>query len=202
MAHRSSNETVYTTSSFGSSLSTPPPSPTKVRRRPEPAVGVDPRDLVGKTLTRVQRSPNHPALTLDFSDNTAYRLLVDGYNPGHGVPKELEMDDTLDNIFNPPNGQLSVALPIIGCTSITLSDKAFQKESRWDQNHLGIAFKFGGGASARWHCVWATLQERDEKDRCIFRSYNDVYLACLQRASPRKIFHRKQNSSGGKSMWK
>src|ERR1700722_95200 len=73
------------------------PSPSKMSgRRPSRglnAVGIDPADLVGKVLTRVRRSPPHPTLTLDFSDNTTFQILVDGYDPVHrGIPKELVTD--------------------------------------------------------------------------------------------------------------
>jgi hypothetical protein len=67
---------------------TPPlPSPTKPRRRPVPlrlqSLGVDPSLLVGKVLTKLSRSSKHPTLTLDFSDNTTFQILVDGYDPVH-----------------------------------------------------------------------------------------------------------------------
>jgi hypothetical protein len=157
---------------------------------------------VGKVLTRVRRSPKHPTVTLDFSDNTTFQILVDGYNPLHpGVPKSLEMDSSLDPIFNPPSGQLHVELNIVDCALITLTDKAFEMRDRveqWDQNHLGVVFKFAEDNA--WHCVWATLMEHDNMiGGCVFRSYDDVYLDQLQR-SPRK--RQKRDASPCKKAWK
>jgi hypothetical protein len=64
-----------------------PSSPSKSRRRPVPlrlqSLGVDPSLLVGKVLTKLSRSSKHPTLTLDFSDNTTFQILVDGYDPVH-----------------------------------------------------------------------------------------------------------------------
>lgn len=184
-------------------LSQAPPSPSKRRRQPNPlrlsSLGIDPSHIIGKVLTRIRRSPHHPTLTLDFADNTTFQVLVDGYDPVHrGIPKTLEMNSSLDPIFNPPEGQASVDLVVSDCASIKLTDKAFERrntENRWDQNHLGIAFKFGD--EKRWHCVWATLSEYDEKmGSCTFRSYDDVYLDRLNR-SPRK--HRSFNRQEMKS---
>jgi hypothetical protein len=191
--------------SLTSSSDSPPPSPSKRRRRPTPLrlthVGIDPGDLVGKVLTRIRRSPNHPTLTLDFSDNTTFQVLVDGYDPVHqGTPKELEMNPSLDPLFNPPNGQLQVSLTVVDCALVTLTDKAFLKKTReahWDQNHLGLGFKFAGAQS--WHCVWATMIEYDEQmGGCVFRSYDDVYLDTLQR-SPRKRRRLSWGSNASKS---
>ena len=181
-----------------------PPSPTKPRRRPPPLFGSDPSDLIGRVLTSVKKSPNHPTLTLDFSDNTTFQILVDGYNPHpdyQGISKILEMDYASDAIFNPPGGVLHTDLTIRDCAMIHLSDRAFDSTQQWDQSHQGIVFKFGGENS--WHCVWAALAEYDETDgRCIFRSYNDVYLESLQRSprSPRKRQPRKK--SFGSGSWK
>jgi len=171
-------------------------------------------------LTRVRRSPTHPALTLDCSDGSSFQLRIDGYNPSYpGVPKSLEMDSSLDPIFNPPSGQLLVDLTILDCATITLMDKAHDtrvelqgaRHEQWDQHHIGVAFKFledsTGDASGKgwgWHCVWATLAEYDEErgegDRaCVFRSYDDVYLESLQRSpqrSPKKRGPRKSSRSG------
>lgn len=102
-----------------------------------------------------------------------------------GLPKELEMDPTLASLLDAADGQLSIAFTIEDCVLITLTDKAFvskQREQRWDQNHIGVAFKFREDQS--WHCVWATLTDH-ENGQCVFRSYDDVYLEQLQR-SPRK----------------
>lgn len=104
---------------------------------------------------------------------------------GSGLPKQLEMDPTLASLMDAADGQLDVAYTMEDCVLITLTDKAFdvkQREQRWDQNHTGLAFKFREDRS--WHCVWATLTDRDN-GHCVFRSYDDVYLDQLQR-SPRK----------------
>lgn len=169
------------------------------------AIGVDPHILVGKTLTYVRRSPTHPSLTLSFSDGTSFRILVDGYDPIHrGVPKALEMDASLSALFDPPGGHRALNLPILDCTLVRLTDKAFERRQtetdadagqRWDQSHLSLAFKFGD--ARRWHCVWATLEEHDaQRGACVFRSFDDVYLERIDRdrqaismrspASPRK----------------
>jgi hypothetical protein len=171
-----------------------------------------------KVLTRVRRSPAHPSLTLDCSDGTSFQLLIDGYNPAHpGVPKFLEMDPSLDLIFNPPSGHLLLDLTIVDCVAITLMDKAHDtrvelqgpRDEQWDQHHIGVAFKFlqdiaEGHGGKGWHCVWATLAEYDEErgeshSACVFRSYNDVYLDTLQRSpsrSPKKRSPRKRNEYG------
>lgn len=106
-------------------------------------------------------------------------------------------------------GKLEKGMLVTDCALIRLTDKAFErqkakaaettkhglapsigKEAKWDQNHLGIAFKFASveteDTRSRWHCVWATLAEYDEDaGTCLFRSYDDVYLNKLER-SPRK----------------
>ncbi|KAG2150522.1 hypothetical protein DEU56DRAFT_780486 [Suillus clintonianus] len=174
----------------GTALCTPP-SPSKPRRRrPVPlrlqGIGVDPSLLVGKVLRRLSRSSKHPTLTLDFSDNTTFQILVDGYDPVHrGLPKELEMDSSLEQLLNTPTKQALVEWTIEDCALITLTDKAFEsreREQRWDQNHSGVAFRFS--EDRMWHCVWATLTDHDD-GTCVFRSYDDVYIDQLHR-SPRK----------------
>ncbi|KAH7888548.1 hypothetical protein F5I97DRAFT_1853546 [Phlebopus sp. FC_14] len=183
-----------------SSSSTPPPvSPTKARRRPVPlrldSVGIDPSLLVGKVLTRISRSSNHPSMQLYFSDDTIYQILVDGYDPIHrGLPKQLEMDPDLGSLLDGVGGRVDVDLTIDDCALITLTDKAFEsrlKEQRWDQNHIGVAFKFS--EDRIWHCVWATLTDH-ENGICVFRSYDDVYVEQLQR-SPRKRRPRAPSST-------
>ncbi|KAG1734702.1 uncharacterized protein EDB91DRAFT_583413 [Suillus paluster] len=166
------------------------PSPSKSRRRPVPlrlnSIGVDPSLLVGKVLMKLSRSSKHPTLTLDFSDNTTFQVLVDGYDPVHrGLPKELEMDSSLEQLLSTPTGQAVVEWTIEDCALITLTDKAFEsreKEQRWDQNHTGVAFRFS--KDRMWHCVWATLTDHHD-GTCVFRSYDDVYVDQLHR-SPRK----------------
>jgi hypothetical protein len=148
------------------------------------SLGVSPRDLIGKVLTRVRKSPIHPSLTLEFSDHSTYQILVDSYDPAYpGVPKRLTTN--MNTLFDPPKGQTDVFHVITGCALITLTDKAFEvngaKHTQWDQNHAGVAFRFEGDSA--WHCVWVTMEEYDEKrGTCIFRSYDDVYLAKLQRS--------------------
>jgi hypothetical protein len=123
--------------------------------------------------------------------------MVDGYDPVHkGLPKELEMDPSLNDLFA---SEGAVDLTVTDCALITLSDKAFARPTndQWDQKHLGVAFKFAGGPSggtSPWHCVWAILQDHDEATgECVFRTYDDVYLEHLQR-SPRKAKHHRRKS--------
>ncbi|EIW83135.1 hypothetical protein CONPUDRAFT_143137 [Coniophora puteana RWD-64-598 SS2] len=164
------------------SSETPPPSPTKPRRPPPvprrlDSIGDDPSLLVGKVLTRLSRSANHPVLTLDFADDTSFQILVDGYDPMHpGLPKSLEMDAALQALLDTAgtSGQARVNFTVKACALITLTDKAFhsdrsatvrpagKSEQRWDQNHTGVALRFaedGGG----WHCVWATLADYEDQ---------------------------------------
>ncbi|EMD37898.1 hypothetical protein CERSUDRAFT_83648 [Gelatoporia subvermispora B] len=172
-----------------------PPSPTKSRS--DASLGVDPSQLIGKVLRRVRRSRAHPNVTLYFADDTAFQIRVAGYDPQHrGIPKEIETDHALEPIFNHPSGECNVALTVANAAIITLADKAFalgERESRWDQQHAGVALKFR--EDGRWHCVWATLQEYEDVDKrdCIFRSYHDVYLDALdrpprrQKSRPRRV---------------
>lgn len=188
---------------------TPPSTPSSSQSRSRPvslrlrSIGVKPSLLVGKVLTRLSRSRKHPTLTLDFSDNTTFQILVDGYDPVHryvlsralieivdnvsyrGLPKELEMDSSLEQLLNTPSGQALVEWTIEDCALITLSDKAFEsreREQRWDQDHIGVAFRFT--EDRKWHCVWVTLTDHTN-GTCVFRSYGDVYIDQLHR-SPRK----------------
>ena len=176
-------------------------------------LGVDPHALVGKQLTRVRRSRTPPCTTLQFSDGSAYQILVVGYDPHYpGLPKVLESDSP---ILNPvaASGTADVRLTISHATAITLSDKAFQvrecaepnspispfpspcsspsksaalppREDRWTQRHAALALKFE--EEPGWHCVWATIAEYDgrDKERCVFRNYADVYLDGLRQAQP------------------
>jgi len=175
------------------------------RPRPPPLrldhLGINPADLVGKVLKSVRRSDKHPSITLAFKDGTCVQIMVDGYDPVHkGVPKELEMDPSLHDLFANDG---AVDLTVTDCALITLSDKAFARPTndQWDQNHLGVAFKFAGASASDaggtgWHCVWAILQDHDEATgECVFRTYDDVYLEHLQR-SPRKAKHRARRKSG------
>lgn len=155
-------------------------------------------------LKRARRSTTHPAVTLDFSDATSFQILVDGYDPVHrGIPKELEMDATLDEILSSPE---QMELQVLDCALVTLSDKAFARkhdhdpeELQWDQKHLGVAFKFAV-ENPKWHCVWAAMEEHDENQgTCVFRSYDDVYLEKLHRPSKKHIrssswIHRRKGS--------
>ncbi|GBE81105.1 hypothetical protein SCP_0308300 [Sparassis crispa] len=193
-------------SSSSSESSSPLSSPTRstppsLPRGRRPQIGIEPSTLIGKKLKLVHRSHRHPTVSLHFTDNTSFQILVDGYDPVHrGVPKEIEMDPELEPIFNHPGGKCKVDLTILNATVITLADKAFElgaKESRWDQDHAGIALKFA--EDQKWHCVWATMAEYDDhargNSRCVFRSYNDVYLATLQRPKNRR--HGRKLSGGG-----
>ena len=173
---------VSSSSTSFQSVETSPPSPTKPRRRPPVSrrlnsIGDDPALLVGKVLTRLNRSASHPVLTLDFADDTSFQILVDGYDPMHpGLPKSLEMDAALQALLDTAgsSGQARVNLTIKGCALITLTDKAFHAdrsaaarpagkfEQRWDQNHTGVALRFAEDGGA-WHCVWATLADYDDR---------------------------------------
>ncbi|KAJ7163591.1 hypothetical protein C8R43DRAFT_1086406 [Mycena crocata] len=166
------------------------------------AHSINPADLVGKVLKSVRRSEKHPSLTLAFADGTRVQIMVDGYDPVHkGVPKELEMDPSLIDLFASAGD--AVNLTVADCALITLSDKAFavregSEGDQWDQHHLGVAFKFaeGGANASGWHCVWAILQDHDEATgECVFRTYDDVYLEHLQR-SPRKARQRRKSGGG------
>jgi len=177
----------------GSPISRPRPPSLRLAH-----LGINPTNLVGKVLKSVRRSERHPSLTLSFSDGTRVQIMVDGYDPVHrGVPKELEMDPSLNELFD--SGE-AVDLTVTDCALITLSDKAFARQSdklddQWDQRHLGVAFKFAGAGGSSWHCVWAILQDHDTTTgECILRTYDDVYLEQLQR-SPRKSRHRKKSGS-------
>ncbi|KAJ8509057.1 hypothetical protein ONZ45_g8725 [Pleurotus djamor] len=192
------------------SSTTPPPSPTKSRQRPQSqsivTIGDEPSALVGKVLRSVKRSPKHPVITMDFTDNTSYQIRIDGYDPQHpGVPKELEMDDTFFDLLNLPNGKLPVPSLVSNCAFVTLTDKAFERkqisgsskyqESGWEQNHLGLALKLAGDFP-RWLCVWATMSDHDPSSRnCIFRNYSDVYLQKLHRQRPHRPSHQRKPSS-------
>ncbi|KAJ7188046.1 hypothetical protein C8R46DRAFT_1053478 [Mycena filopes] len=183
----------------------PQGSPT--RPRPPPLrldhVGINPSDLIGKILKSVRRSEQwprpHPCLTLTFADGTRVQVRVDGYDAVHkGLPKELGMDESLETLFASDS---DLDLTVADCALIKLSDKAFDSSSpaapvRWDQSHLGVAFKFAAGSSGGsgpWHCVWAVLQDHDDAGECIFRTYDDVYLEQLQR-SPRKAKPHRRKS--------
>jgi len=137
--------------------------------------------LVGKTLVQVRRSPNHPSITLHFSDKSSYQIRVDGYNPQFpGLSKVLEMNAQSHGIFPETGGQTNVNLTVDRCASITMRDKAFDargsKETSWDQTHLGIVFKFRERDG--WHCLWAMLADNDSSTGlCVFRSFEDVYIA-------------------------
>jgi len=211
-------------SSAGSSTSSsPPPSPTKSRAKARSlrlhSIGEDPAVLVGKTLTFVRRSAAHPNITMGFSDGTTFRLLVDGYDPVHrGVPKELEMDESLRGVFDPEGGHVALNLPLLDCTFTRLTDKAFKVDSRegesralqrWDQSHLALALKFAEDDT--WRCIWATLLEREGSVEneglrgasgnlglgsvVTFRSYDDVYLERVVKPPPSPRNRRRTRGS-------
>ncbi|CCM01481.1 uncharacterized protein FIBRA_03535 [Fibroporia radiculosa] len=191
----SSSSTSSSSPPFSPSRGTFPSTPTKIHHAG--GVGVDPTQLIGKVLKGVRRSPTHPNVTLYFTDNTAFQILVDGYDPRHrGVPKTIEMDSGLEPIFNHTKDLREVHLTVSNAARVTLADKAFDKGgrgSKWDQTHRGIALKFK--EDNQWHCVWATLAEYDDVERmnCTFRSYHDVYLDVLdQPATSRKRRSRKR----------
>ena len=68
-------------------------------------------------------------------------------------------------------------------------------QQRWDQDHIGLAFKFG--EDKIWHCVWATLAEYDDQlGTCVFRSYHDVYLEQVQMRSHNNLHNHHKNRNG------
>ncbi|KAL5523893.1 hypothetical protein ACEPAG_8066 [Sanghuangporus baumii] len=176
-------------------------TPKKLRPRarsspqPIPTLGIDPKILVGKVLTHIRRSPDHPTVTLSFADGTTYQILVDGYDPRNtsGAKPEssstsrscvLEMDEVLLRMLEVP-GRHVVDREITDCAHIRLADKAYERrewEQSWTQSHVAVAFKFAG--ESRWHCIWAMRAEYDERG-CIFRAFDDVYLQVLDRQLPR-----------------
>lgn len=174
------------------------------------AAGISPCDIVGKVVKRVRKSSAHPALTIDFADETSVQIRVDGYDPSHpGLPKALETDSYLEELILTDE---PLDFPLLGCAYVTLSDKAFElrKEGgsedtlqQWDQQHIGLALKCTNENSisgkARWHCVWASKQELDAAcGACTFRSYEDVYLDILPRtqrpSSSTPTKHRRRRS--------
>jgi len=186
----------------GNSFSNGDASPTRRKRQPtlrlnENEASIDPSSIVGKTLRRVHRGASHPNLTLVFTDGTAVQVLIDGYNPqAPGVPKALEMDPTLEQAL-PTDGR-NLELLVTDCALVKLTDKAYDAASsgaevqRWDQDHMGIAFKFAG-MSASWMACWAVVNDDDGKfGTSTFRTYEDVYLKPLD---PRRSRPRKQSSS-------
>jgi len=205
-SHRNSSSSSDASSSSQSYLSTPPVTPVKMRAQPEPIrlhpIGVDPSCIIGKVLTRIRRSPAHPAVTLDFADSTTYQVRVDGYDPVHrGIPKELETNSLLRPLFKPPGGQIDVHLTIANCRLVKLKDTAHERsetsESRWNVEHLALAMKFE--EEEGWHCVWATMAEyAGEYGPCTFRSFDDVYLDQMQRSPQKQKSLRKQSSRRGK----
>lgn len=113
------------------------------------------------------------------------------------------MDLSLEQILWGDEGS-QIELVIADCTITKLTDKAFERrlegprgriyDSKWDQDHLGIAFKFKDIDS--WHSVWASMTDYDEQlGFCKLRSYKDVFLSQLQDGprhrskSPRKRIH-------------
>jgi len=185
-------------SSLGTPPSSVPSSPTNLKSgrsngvRLDPAPDeVDPISLIGKTLIGVRRSPTHPNVVLLFSDKSSFQIRVDGYNPQYpGIKKEIELSQRCAEVFPARGGSSSVELTIDHCASISMLDKAFDargsRECYWEQSHRSIAFKFKQRDG--WHCVWAMLAENEEYGQCIFRNFEDVYLA---RSPPR---HKKKRS--------
>ncbi|KZV85855.1 hypothetical protein EXIGLDRAFT_725429 [Exidia glandulosa HHB12029] len=187
------------------SLSSGPDSPQKVRNRP-PSLrlhdnpdGIDPSTIVGKVLKRVHRGAAHPNLTLVFADDSVVQVKIEGYHPNaRGLSKELEMDSSLDD-FLASSAASTVDLLILDCALVRLTDKAFERsdsdasnDSRWSQDHLGLAFKFEG-MPHRWYSVWATMQDFDDDGICRFRSYDDVFLSPVAQ-TPRRPRHARKNS--------
>lgn len=151
-------------------------------------------------LRRVHRGSIHPNLTLTFADNSVVQVKIEGYDPNiRGLSKELEMDSSLDDVVASAAAS-TIDLLILDCTLVRLTDKAFERrdsdsssDSRWDQDHLGIAFKFDG-MPHRWYSVWATMQDYDETGTCRFRSYDDIFLSPVAH-TPRRSKYSRKNSA-------
>ncbi|KAJ3554025.1 hypothetical protein NM688_g3316 [Phlebia brevispora] len=148
-------------------------------------LGVPPTDLVGKVLCQIHRSKNHPVLTLHFTDNTVYQIRVDGYDPAYpGLPKLFELDAIFDDFLS--DEQTPHHLTITRAHILTIKDGGFEllpgeRESKFSQGHDSIALKFEGYDG--WRCISAMIIQRDEVGRCIFRSFQDIYLDKLDRRS-------------------
>jgi len=173
------------------------------RKRQEPpkpdTLGIHPSEMIGKVLKRVSRSPKHPTVTLHFTDNTTFQIRVDGYNPMYpGVPKQIETDPALAPIFSRLEDDSDPALFTIShAVMTTLRDRAFElgeRESHWDQHHSAVAFKFA--EEGKWHCVWVTLEEYDRPGRCVFRSFDDVYLDRVEPVSSNKKWRTGKGQKG------
>ncbi|THH31811.1 hypothetical protein EUX98_g2398 [Antrodiella citrinella] len=164
-------------------------------------IGIPPTELVGKVLRKIARSSAHPTVTLYFTDKTSYQIRVDGYNPAYpGLPKAIETNPALESVFHAlEHGAGDVEYTISHAAIVSLADRAYElgekKESEWVQHHAALAFKFK--EEGRWHCVWVTLAEHDKRGRCIFRTFDDVYLAKLDQRPPKKRGHSKQKASIG-----
>ena len=190
----SSSPTTVASTLFGGRKQTANPQSTRLCSAPDE---VDPVSLVSKTLVQVRRSPNHPSITLHFSDKSAYQIRVDGYNPQFpGLNKVFEMNAQLHGIFPESGGQTDVNLTVDRCASIRMRDKAFDargsRETSWDQTHHGLVFKFKERDG--WHCLWAMLAENDSLTGvCVFRSFGDVYIAQAS-ARPFNKGHNKRRS--------
>lgn len=161
-------------------------------------LGVSPSDMIGKVLKRISRSQSHPTITFHFTDNTTYQVRVEGYNPMYpGIPKEIETDPGFGPILQQLESPGNATYTISHAKMVTLHDRAYElgkKESRWDQHHEAVAFKFA--EEGRWHCIWVTLAEYERNSRrCIFRSFDDVYLDKLDRPGKK----RRPGSRGGRS---
>ena len=200
-----SDTSLPSSSGTSSYLISPPPSPSKSRKAPVPIrlhpIGIDPTAIIGKVIKRIKPSPTHPAVTLDFDDDTTYQVRIDGYDPVYrGTPKTIETNAVLRPLFQPTNGASHVHLTVTDCRLISLKDVAHQRtenaESRWSVEHLALAFKFE--EQPGWHCCWATMAEYErEGGPCTFRSFDDVYLDEISRSprnSPRKNRHRRKQS--------
>ena len=171
--------------------------PASLRLHDNPA-GIDPQQIVGKTLRRIQRGSSHPNLTLHFDDDSSYQVKIEGYRPGSGgLSKELEVDASLDSVLD-PSGTTQLNNVVLDCAFIRLRDKAFERhdsdasrDSQWDQSHLGLAFKLEGMPN-RWYTVWATMVDRDEDGECKLLSYDDVFLS---ESAPRRFIRHGRKKS-------
>lgn len=110
--------------------------------------GISPSEIIGKVLIRIQRSTNHPVVTLYFEDGSMYQIRVDGYDPQHpGLPKQLEIDPNFEEmLFNEDNGRSGLSYTIENAVVTTLKDRAIDRRNgqdvTWDQLHVAVAFRF------------------------------------------------------------
>ena len=117
-------------------------------RHVEPPARVEPSGLVGKVLRKIQWSRDHPALTLYFTDNTAYQVRVEDYDPSNrGLPKEIELDAGFKALLQERSDQPELNLTVIAARMTILQDRGWESrdgrpDCNWNQRHASIVLKF------------------------------------------------------------